>query len=88
VISPYEIFKFREYYQKETSNEISQAVNRAIIQEKNGTRKNTDTLKVRKQQFLKEFPNFAISRKGEKRIPLVMQSHSDPVKFFTCNQKW
>ena len=72
VISPYEIFKFREYYQKETSNEISQAVNRAIIQEKNGTRKNTDTLKVRKQQFLKEFPNFAISRKGEKRIPLVM----------------
>jgi hypothetical protein len=37
---------------------------------------------------LKEFPNFAVSRKGEKRIPLISSSHSDPKNFFTCNPHW
>jgi len=32
-------------------------------------------MKERKNKFLKEFPNLAISRKGEKRIPLLASSH-------------
>lgn len=87
-ISAQEILKFREYYQEQTMKEIHNAIVRAIEQDKSGKRRNKDSLKERKQQFLKEFPNFAVSRKGEKRIPLITCSHSDPKNFFTCNLNW
>jgi hypothetical protein len=42
----------------------------------------------KKLAFLKLFPNMTISRKGEKRIPLVESSQRDPKNFFCCDPKW
>ena len=55
--------------------------------DRNG-RSKKKSLNEKKQQFLKEFPNFSISRNGEKRIPMLSMSQKDPENFFTCNQKW
>lgn len=87
-ISPGEIVKFREFYQEQTLKEINNAIVRALKQDKTGKKKNQDSLNIRKTQFLKDFPNFAVSRRGEKRIPLITCSHNDPTNFFTCNPNW
>jgi len=87
-ISFYELNKFRYHYQRETYAETNNAVVRAMLQEKNSKRKNKNNLRDRKQKFLKEFPNFGVSRKGEKRIPMLSCSHLDPKNFFSCDSKW
>ena len=86
-MSPYEIIKFRDFFQSEVRKEQKSAGDRAKKQEKS-TNKYANLVNDRKQSFLKEFPNFAVSRKGEKRVPLLSQSHKDPKGFFSCNKNW
>jgi hypothetical protein len=41
-------------------------------------KKRKGTVRERKINFLKLFPNMAITRKGEKRIPLLQCCQNDP----------
>lgn len=37
---------------------------------------------------MNQFPNFTVSRNGEKRYPLLNCSKQDPGTFFSCDHRW
>jgi hypothetical protein len=66
-----EITPLRKHYQRLAKKEIISKSNDLINSKIVSTNKLRGTLKEKRVNFLKLFPNFAISRNGEKRIPLL-----------------